>query len=60
MSALLRHSPVEVAFGSGCLAELGRRAKAQGARRVLLVTDPGVEAAGHVARGLDSLASEKL
>ena len=60
MSALLRHSPVDVVFGSGRLAELGRHAKAHGARRVLVVTDPGVEAAGHVARGLESLASEKL
>ncbi len=60
MSALLRHSPVEVAFGSGRLAELGRHAGAHGARRILVVTDPGVEAAGHVARGLESLASEKL
>jgi len=60
MSALLRHSPVEVAFGSGCLAELGRHARTHGARRILVVTDPGVEAAGHVARGLESLASEKL
>ncbi len=60
MSALLQHSPVEVAFGAGCLAELGRHAKTHGAGRVLVVTDPGVEAAGHVARGLESLASEKL
>ncbi len=60
MSALLRHSPVEVVFGSGRLAELGRHARAHGARRVLVVTDPGVQAAGHVARGLESVASEKL
>ncbi len=60
MSALLRHSPVEVVLGAGRLAELGRHAKAHGARRILVVTDPGVEAAGHVARGLESLASEKL
>ena len=55
MSALLRHSPVEVVFGAGRLEELGRHAKAQGARRILVVTDPGIEAAGHVARGLESL-----
>jgi len=46
---VLRHSPVCVSFGSGRLRELGALARSEGAKRVLLVTDPGLEAAGHAA-----------
>jgi alcohol dehydrogenase len=44
-----------VVFGSGSLARLGALARELGAGRVLLVSDPGLLAAGHVARALDSL-----
>ena len=37
-------------FGSGASAEIGHDLAASGARRVLLVTDPGVAATGHPAR----------
>jgi alcohol dehydrogenase len=37
-------------FGPGSLARLGGLARELGARRVLLVTDPGLVAAGHAAR----------
>jgi hydroxyacid-oxoacid transhydrogenase len=37
-------------FGAGASAELGHDLAALGARRVLLVTDPGVAATGHPAR----------
>ncbi len=37
-------------FGSGASAEIGHDLAALGARRVLLVTDPGVAATGHPAR----------
>lgn len=36
-----------VLFGAGALARLGEVAREFGGRRVLLVTDPGLEAAGH-------------
>ena len=37
-------------FGPGASAEIGHDLAASGARRVLLVTDPGVAATGHPAR----------
>jgi alcohol dehydrogenase len=40
-----------IVFGAGCLATLGERVRELGARRVLLVTDPGLVAAGHAERG---------
>lgn len=48
--ALLRHSPVRVVAGPGRLDQLGRLARDEGARRVLLVTDPGLVRAGHATR----------
>jgi alcohol dehydrogenase len=42
-------------FGAGSLARLGELAGEEGARKILLVTDPGIVGAGHVARALDSL-----
>jgi len=49
-----------VVFGAGELARLGELARARGARRVLLVTDPGVSAAGHAGRAVDSLRAAGL
>jgi alcohol dehydrogenase len=40
--------------------QLGALAVELGAQRVLLVTDPGIRAAGHAGRGLDSLRSVNL
>ena len=37
-------------FGAGASAEVGHDLAGYGARRVLLVTDPGVAATGHPAR----------
>ena len=37
---------VETVFGEGCIAELGQRAKAKGYKHALIVTDPGIKAAG--------------
>ncbi len=37
---------VETVFGDGCIAELGQRAKAKGYKHALIVTDPGIKAAG--------------
>ena len=47
-------------FGAGSLQGLGRAAKELGATRVLLVTDPGVSAAGHARSAASSLASESI
>lgn len=46
----LHCSQVRVLFGPGMLARLGEEAGRAGAKRVLLVTDPGVLAAGHAGR----------
>ncbi|HUE72532.1 MAG TPA: iron-containing alcohol dehydrogenase [Pirellulaceae bacterium] len=42
-------------FGPGKIDELGQLASELGARRALVVSDPGVIAAGHTARGIQSL-----
>jgi alcohol dehydrogenase len=48
--------PTRIVFGAGRLAELGELALSLGEiSRVLVVSDPGVVAAGHTQRGLDSL-----
>ncbi len=47
-------------FGSGASAEIGHDLAATGARRVLLVTDPGVAATGHPERIAGQLAHEGL
>src|SRR5262245_62702034 len=44
-----------VLFGPGTLARLGEVARVLGGRRVLLVTDPGLEAAGHPQRAVGYL-----
>ncbi|MCP5518741.1 MAG: iron-containing alcohol dehydrogenase [Verrucomicrobiales bacterium] len=45
------HEPrTRVVFGAGVAARLGKLAAGLGARRVLLVTDPGVVRAGHAGR----------
>jgi alcohol dehydrogenase class IV len=47
-------------FGSGASAELGHDLAALGARRVLLVTDPGVAATGAPARIAEQVRSRGL
>ncbi|MBK9167070.1 MAG: iron-containing alcohol dehydrogenase [Bryobacterales bacterium] len=46
---------VELIFGPGALARLGEAARTLGMTRVLLVSDPGMVAAGHYQRGADIL-----
>ena len=46
---------VETVFGEGCIAELGQRAKAAGFKHALIVTDPGIRAAGILDSVLASL-----
>ena len=54
------HTPTQVVFGPGTLRRLGDIARELGASRVLLVTDPGLEAAGHPQRAHASLRGAGL
>ena len=47
-------------FGPGASAEVGHDLASYGARRVLLVTDPGVAATGHPARIAEQIAARGL
>src|SRR6516162_1815020 len=49
------HTPTRVVFGPGTLNRLGELARELGDRRVLLVTDPGLEEVGHPQRAVASL-----
>jgi alcohol dehydrogenase len=49
-----------VVFGAGKIAELGALARELGAQRVLLVTDHGLESAGHPQKGIASLQQAGL
>jgi alcohol dehydrogenase len=49
------HLLTRLVVGSGTLSQLGQLARELGGTRVLLVTDPGLEAAGHPQRALESL-----
>lgn len=49
-----------VVFGAGTLVRLGELARELGGQRILLVTDPGLEAAGHPQRALASLKEASL
>jgi alcohol dehydrogenase len=54
------HSPTRVVYGPGTISRLGELARELGATRVLLVTDPGLEAAGHPQRAIGSLREAGL
>ena len=59
------HLRTRIVRGAGALAQLGELAAevlalAGDGRRVLLVSDPGIVAAGHVQRGIDSLTTAGL
>ncbi len=54
------HSPTRVVFGPGSLNKLGELARELGDTRVLLVTDPGLESAGHPQRAMASLREAGL
>ncbi|ANH37160.1 NAD-dependent methanol dehydrogenase [Nocardioides dokdonensis FR1436] len=47
-------------FGTGASAEIGHDLLGHGARRVLLVTDPGVAATGHPARIAEQVAARGI
>ena len=54
------HTPTRVVFGPGSLHRLGELAQEMGAKRVLLVTDPGLEAVGHPQRAMASMQERGL
>ncbi len=49
------HCPTRIYFGPGKLSELGSISSGLGAKRVLVVSDRGIVAAGHTTRGIQSL-----
>ncbi len=53
-----RIGAVRVEFGAGALDRIAALVEELGGTRVLIVTDPGIRAAGHVARALDSFAGQ--
>src|SRR6266446_5026425 len=53
-------SRVKVLFGPGSLDRLGELCKSMGGRRILLVTDPGIEAAGYPERAIRALYQADL
>lgn len=57
---ILEGTQTRVAFGPGRLGELGELARGEEASRVLVVTDPGIVAAGHVQRAVSSLLGAGL
>jgi alcohol dehydrogenase len=54
------HPLTRVVFGPGTLGRLGELTRELGGTRVLLVTDPGLKAAGHPQRALASLQAARL
>lgn len=59
-SSLLSASRTRVEFGPGMIRRLGACARTEGAARVLLVTDPGIVAAGHADRAAASMREAGL
>lgn len=55
------YAPItRVVYGAGSLSKLGELCQELGAKRVFLVTDPGLEEAGHVTRAQALLAETEL
>jgi len=60
MNAFDYQPRTRIVFGGDRVDELGQLAAELGARRALVVTDPGIVAAGHTARGIASLEAAGL
>ena len=60
MENLRKFVAPEFIFGDGAIDLVGRYAANLGARKVLLVTDPGVVQAGWIARVIDNLAAAEI
>ena len=55
-----RIGAVRVEYGAGVLRRLGSLVEELGGHRALIVTDPGIRAAGHVERAVSSLAGTSI
>ena len=51
------HPQPRIVFGNGVIDQLGQFAASYDAHRALVVSDPGIVAAGHAARGMTALKS---
>ena len=60
MTAIEIQSTTRVVFGAGQIVALGKTAAVLGARRALVVSDPGIEKVGHTQRGIESLQNAGL
>lgn len=60
MNAFDVESATRILFGAGKISELGETAAALGAKRALVVSDPGIEKVGHTQRGIESLEAAGL
>ena len=60
LAAFEYHPRTRLVFGTGSLNRLGELARGEEALRVLLVTDPGLERAGHADRAIRSLRDAGL
>ncbi len=60
MTAFDFHPRTRIVFGPGKVEALGDLAGELGARRALVVSDPGIVSAGHAARGLAALAKASI
>lgn len=54
------HPRTRLVYGPGTLARIGELARELGATRVLLVTDPGIVAAGHVDTAVSALGASRV
>ena len=54
------HCPTRIVFGPGRLQELGALAATLNVKRVLVVSDPGIEKVGHTQHGVESLKAAGL
>ena len=55
------HQPhTRIVFGPGCIERVGELTRGLGAKKVLLVTDPGIAAAGHAEKVRRALESSGL
>ena len=50
----------QVVRGEGSIDQLGKLTRGLGVKKALLITDPGIVAAGHVDKALESLAKFKI
>ena len=58
--SLLKFEIPEIIYGLGSLSQIGPSAKRLGGERILLVTDPGLLAAGWVDESVKYLKEENL